>query len=229
MRISRRFLATGISLTALVAAGCSSQGPASEALPPDAKNPSAKSAVPAPPAGGGFFSRVQPVTLPEGAIVKVRTTNTLSTKVNHAGEPFAASLEEPLIVNNRVIAQKGANVQGLIADADPGGRVKGVARIAVRLTSIETAAGQAEISTNTVAHQAHATKRKDAAKIGIGSGVGAVIGALAGGGKGAAIGAGVGAGAGTGVVLATHGDAAVLPSESVLQFRLMAPLTVNMK
>ena len=162
-------------------------------------------------------------------MVKVRTTNTLSTKVNHAGEPFAASLQEPLIVNNRVIAQKGANVTGVIADADPGGRVKGVARIAVRLTSIETAEGKAEISTNTVAHQANATKRKDAAKIGIGSGVGAVIGALAGGGKGAAIGAGAGAGAGTGLVLATRGDAAVLPSESVLQFRLTAPLTVNMK
>ena len=82
------------------------------------------------------------------------------------------------------------------------------------------------ISTNTITREAKNTKGKDALKIGIGSGIGAAIGAIAGGGKGAAIGAGAGAGAGTGVVLATRGDPAVIPSETVLRFALRAPITV---
>jgi hypothetical protein len=76
---------------------------------------------------------------------------------------------------------------------------------------------------------AKGTKKEDAVKVGVGSGIGAAIGAIAGGGKGAAIGAGVGAGAGTGVVLATKGDPAVIPSESALTFQLKAPLTVARK
>jgi hypothetical protein len=117
----------------------------------------------------------------------------------------------------------------VIADSDPGGRVKGVARLGVRLTGIETSSAAKQITTNTVWFEAHATKKKDAAKIGIGAGVGALIGGLVGGGKGAAIGAGAGGGAGTGVVLATRGDPAVIPAESLLTFALATPLTVEVK
>jgi hypothetical protein len=89
---------------------------------------------------------------------------------------------------------------------------------------LQTAGGRKlDLATNSISIQASPTKGKDAAKIGIGSGVGAAIGAIAGGGKGAAIGAAAGAGAGTGVVLATTGDAAVIPSETVLVFTLRSP------
>jgi hypothetical protein len=180
-----------------------------------------------------WFSSTHPVTLPEGAPLSIRTTSTLSTKANRTGEEFRGSLEEPLLVGGAVVAPRGAGVSGVIADSDPGGRVKGRARLGVRLTGIETTAsgGSAskDITTNTVWYEARATKGKDAAKIGIGAGVGALIGGLVGGGKGAAIGAGAGGGAGTGVVLATRGDPAVIPAESVLTFALAAPLTVDVK
>jgi hypothetical protein len=93
----------------------------------------------------------------------------------------------------------------------------------LRLTALETANGEwIDINTHTVVRQAPGSKGKDATKIGIGSGVGAAIGAIAGGGKGAAIGAGAGAGAGTGAVLATRGKPAVIPSETVLTFKVSA-------
>ena len=66
-----------------------------------------------------------------------------------------------------------------------------------------------------------------ASQLGIATGIGTVIGAVAGGKKGAAVGAGVGAGAGTGAVLMTRGDAAVLPAESVVSFRLASPLRIT--
>jgi len=60
-----------------------------------------------------------------------------------------------------------------------------------------------------------------------GAAIGAVIGAIAGGGRGAAIGAATGAGAGTGVSAATGQDDVKLPSETVLNFSLMSPVTVT--
>ena len=178
---------------------------------------------------GGFFSfnKPDPITVDAGTALKIRTTTTLSTKSASTGEGFVGSLVEPIVVGDKVISQSGATVRGVVADSDPGGKVKGVARLAVRLTELETTDGTVDIVTNTYATQARTTKKKDAVKIGIGSGIGAAIGAIAGGGKGAAIGAGAGAGAGTGVVLATHGEPAVIPAESVLTFQLDSPVTVN--
>jgi hypothetical protein len=165
-----------------------------------------------------------PPSLPEGTSLTVRTTTALSTKTQEAGQSFTAHLEQALVVDGRVIAPKGAELQGLIIDSDRGGRVKGRSSLAVQMTRLHTAAGPTiAIATNTYTVVAEASKGKDAAKIGIGSGVGAAIGAIVGGGKGAAIGAAAGAGAGAGTVLATHGDAAVIPSETVLRFTLRAP------
>ena len=63
--------------------------------------------------------------------------------------------------------------------------------------------------------------------IGGGAGAGAVIGALAGGGKGAAIGAAVGAGAGTAGTAFTGNKDIVLPTETIVNFRLLQPLEVK--
>ena len=161
-----------------------------------------------------------------GASLTVRTTNSLSTATVKPGDPFSANLEVPLRSGDRVLVPKGAPIAGRIVEADPGGRTKGRAHIAVQLSEMQAAGQIVRVSTNTIQREARATKGKDAAKIGIGAGIGAAIGAIAGGGKGAAIGAGAGAAAGTGVVLATRGDPAVIPSESVLIFELRSPLTI---
>jgi hypothetical protein len=167
------------------------------------------------------------LTLPEGTAIKVRTTTPLSTKTAESGASFTASLAEPLISGDTVIAPKGAIVEGKVVESDAGGRVRGRASISVQLASLRLANGkEISLSTDTIGREAEATKKKDATKVGIGAGVGAAIGAIAGGGKGAAIGAAAGAGAGTGAVLATRGDAATIPAETLLTFTLRAPVTV---
>jgi len=165
--------------------------------------------------------------VPTGASVTVRTTNTLSTKDLKPGDAFTATLDRPLKSGDHIVAPKGATVSGRVVEADPGGRVNGLARIAVQLSSLQVKGKSVKISTNTIRREAKATKAKDAAKVGIGSGIGAAIGAIAGGGKGAAIGALAGGAAGGGVVVATHGEPAVIAAESVLIFELRAPLTVQ--
>jgi len=181
----------------------------------------ARPATPPPP---------RKITLPAGTVLTVRTTNEISTKVVKAGDPFVATLAEPLMDGMTLIAPKGARVEGMVAAADKGGRVKGRASLSVRLNKLTTdIGGTVPIQTSIVSIQAKSSKKKDAVKVGIASGIGAVIGAIAGGGKGAAIGAGAGAGAGGGLVLATRGKAAVLPAESLLKFELAAPVTITEK
>ncbi len=169
------------------------------------------------------------LTVPAGQRVPVRTIHALSTKTARSGQAFSAVLTAPIAAaDGTVLAPRGATVSGVVVASDPGGRVKGVAQLSVRLTGIELAGGKSSgIATSVLTRRAPATKKKDMLKIGAGSGAGAVIGAIAGGGVGAAIGAGAGAGAGTGAVLLTRGDPAVIPSESLLTFALSRPLVVT--
>ena len=200
------------------------------AAAPRASQPSSSSQASQPAAPSVALPAAPPrsITLDVRTALKVRTTSTLSTKSHKVGDTFAASLEEPLTQGNLVIAPKGSTVVGKIVEADPGGRVSGVASMAVALDTIETAEGlTVSLNTDPIRIEAQSTTTKDAAKVGIATGIGAAIGAIAGGGKGAGIGAATGAGAGTGVVLGTRGDAAEIASETVLDFELSSPVTIT--
>lgn len=167
-------------------------------------------------------------TVQAGTAITVRTLTMMSTKSSSTGSSFEASLSTPIEVGGHRIAERGAYVEGVVTESDPGGRVKGRAVIGVTLRRLKTSDGRTiNIRTQNLVHEARGTKKKDALRIGIGSGIGAAIGAIAGGGKGAAIGAGAGAAAGAGVTLATRGEAAVIPVETLLTFRLSTPFTVE--
>lgn len=166
-------------------------------------------------------------TLPAGTVVHVRTTAEISTKNMANGSVFDALLEGDIIVDGTTLARKGARVGCVVVSSDPGGRVKGVASLSVAARSIAGVGGNTlTVKTDSYRVEAGSTKGKDAKSTGIAAGAGAVIGAIAGGGKGAAIGAGAGAAAGTGVNMATRGDAAVIPAETLIEFSLSSPATV---
>jgi hypothetical protein len=167
-------------------------------------------------------------TLAVGTVIQVETASTLSTKTDKTGDPFSATLVEPITDGDWVIAPKGATVSGVVVSSDPGGRVKGVATLTIGLKKLtlenkETVA----LATSTYQMDANSTKKMDAAKIAVGAGAGAIVGGIVGGKKGAAAGAGAGAGAGAAVVLATRGDPAVIPAGSIVSFKLTEPITVT--
>jgi hypothetical protein len=166
-------------------------------------------------------------TLPAGTAIPVRTTAEISTKTVKNGSVFDALLERDIVVDGTTLAKAGARVSGIVVSSDPGGRVKGVASLSVAVRSIVgVGANTLTVKTDSYSVEAGSTKGKDAARTGIATGAGAVIGAIAGGGKGAAIGAGAGAAAGVGVNVATRGAAAVIPTETLIEFTLSAPATV---
>jgi hypothetical protein len=144
------------------------------------------------------------------------------------GDTFAATLDKELVADGFVIAERGARVEGRVVSADRGGKVKGVSSLAVELTRVHTSDGQnIVVETDSFRKQAEQSRGQDAEKVGAGAAIGAVIGAVGGGGKGAAIGAGAGGGIGAGAVLLTGGDAARLPTETRISFRLRGPVTLT--
>jgi len=166
-------------------------------------------------------------TLPAGTVIPVRTTAEISTSKVKNGSVFEALLEKDLVIDGTVVAKEGAMVNCIVVESDPGGRVKGVASLSVAAKSIAGVGGNLlPVKTQSYSVDAKNTKKKDTVRTGIATGVGAVVGGIAGGGKGAAIGAGVGAGAGVGTAMATRGAAAVIPTETLIEFTLSAPATV---
>jgi len=226
--------AAGQPVTPAAAPTTAARPPAGTRQPAGAGQPAgaaaAVPAVPAQPAAPVEPPKPRVFTLAAGTVIQVETTSTLSTKANKTGEPFSASLAEPIADGDWVIAPKGAAVAGVVVSSDPGGRVKGVATLTISLKKLTLASTETvALATSTYEMDANTTKKMDAAKIAIGAGAGAVIGGIAGGKKGAGVGAAAGAGAGTAVVLATRGDPAVIPAGSVVSFTLTEPITVTKK
>ena len=210
-------------------AAAAKPAPAPPPVPPPAPEPVAarEPEPPAPPLPPPP-PPLRKVTIPAGTLIPVRLIETVSSDKSRLGDRFNASLDSELVVDGFVIAEKGARLEGRVADTQAAGRVKGVSALSLELTSLATSDGQRiEISTDTFTKQGDKSKGSDAAKIGGAAAIGAAIGAIAGGGKGAAIGAGVGGAAGTGGVLGTRGKPSVLPSETRLSFRLNSAVTIT--
>ena len=168
------------------------------------------------------------VTVSAGTLLPVRLLESLSSDKNQVDDTFLATLDQPLVVEGLVIAEKGSRVEGKVIQADKAGRVKGRALLTIELVKLSTADGQSvPIATDAFQKEAESTAKRDTAKVGVAAGIGAAIGAIAGGGKGAAIGAAAGGAAGTGTVLATRGQAVTLPTETRISFRLNQPVTIT--
>lgn len=168
------------------------------------------------------------VTIADGTLLAVRLGERLSTETHKPGDTFTATLDQPLVVDGFVIAERGARVEGAVLQSLAAGRVKGLAQLEIGLTHLTTADGQKiPIKTADFIKEGEKSTRDDATKVGVGAAIGTAIGAIAGGGKGAAIGAAAGAGAGTGAVLATRGKAAEIPVETRLSFRISEPVKVT--
>jgi hypothetical protein len=168
------------------------------------------------------------LTLPAGTILRVRIDDWLSSDHNLPGDTFSAVLDQPIVVDGWVVARRGQAETGTVAIATKAGRHSGTSQLGVQLNELTLVDGQQlPLQTQMLQTSAGTSHGQDAATIGTTTGVGAAIGAIAEGGTGAAIGAGVGAAAGAIGVLATRGKPTIIPAETVLSFRLQAPVTVS--
>jgi hypothetical protein len=172
----------------------------------------------------------QTVTIAGGTLLSVRIDQSLSTSKSQTGDSFKATLDQPIVIDGLVVAERGSRVEGRVVESDPGGRVQGLAKLTLELVRLDSSDGQRlRLQTEPFSKEAQNEKKRDVAKVGAAAGIGAAIGAIAGGGKGAAIGAVIGGATGAGGVAATRGGAAEVPAETRMTFRLRDPITVTEK
>jgi len=164
--------------------------------------------------------------IPQGTVVYVRLIDGIDSDRNTAGDTFKASLDEPLSVNNEVLAPKGADAVVKLATAQESGKLRGTTELTVQLVSITIDGRPVPFSTSSVSQESGSQGAKTAKTAATVGAVGAIIGAIAGGGKGAAIGAGAGAAAGAGSQVFLGGQRVKIPSETILSFTTEASVKV---
>lgn len=206
------------------------QLPDAGSYPPLSSQPTPASPGPEPPPGvAASAPPVQPaeITIPAGERVSVRMIDSINSAQNTAGQIFRAALYGPLTTRGHVVIPAGVPVSVLLAGARDAGRIKGRSELEVRLSRIEYRGRSYRVESSIYEEQGKARGKQTAVRTGIGAAAGAAIGAIVGRGKGAAIGAAAGGGAGFGTAMFTHGQQVRIPSETVITFRLEAPLTVQ--
>jgi hypothetical protein len=170
---------------------------------------------------------VKEVTLPAGTVVPVRLTETLDSKTAQSNDVFHGSVAGDLGTQGVIAVPRGTPVMGRIVDAREAAHFKGAALLSIELTQLNTRGKSVSLVTDTFTKEGEGRGKNTATKTGGGAALGAIIGGLAGGGKGAVIGGLAGGAAGTGVNAATRGQQAVIPTETLVNFRLQSPVTLT--
>lgn len=162
---------------------------------------------------GGDETRV--AILPAGTPLRVVLHQRVSSQ-RGAGWSWRGDLVQAVAVDGAEILPVGTPVFGTIAEAQARGTIRDGALLALELTALELDGRRRGMSTQPLVTTGD--DERDRALLLTGGG--ALVGAVADGTDGALKGAAIGLG--TAVLI--EGDAVVVPAESVLTFRLKAPL-----
>ncbi len=215
-------------------AGAPAAPPPSGEMPRNSSSPSAPLASPNNPPGVGSAPQQaaappQPVsvTIPSGTAMTIRMIDGIDSATNRTGQQFHASLNDSIRLNGEVVVPRNSDVTVRLAQAQAAGRIKGQSELELQLVSMTVNGTSYPLTSNAYEAKGKARGKETAVRSGIGAAAGAVIGALAGGGKGAAIGAAVGGGGVAGYQMFTHGQQIKIPAETLLNFQLQAPVTVQ--
>jgi hypothetical protein len=194
--------------------------------------PADAAAAQAPPAAPDNVAQTPPPPSPKKLIVDqgtqlvVRLIDPIDSEKNQTGDTFHATLNTPLTSDGEEAVPAGVELVGHLVSVKSAGKFAGQSEVVLQLDSISSGGKTYSLETDQYRKQGSSRGKNTAEKVGGGAILGGIIGAIAGGGKGAAIGSAAGAGVGGGVQAATKGQQIKLPSETVLNFVLQAPITV---
>jgi hypothetical protein len=168
----------------------------------------------------------QIVTVPSGAMIRIRINQTLDSSRAKAGDHFDGIVVNDVTGDGAVAIPRGAAIQGVVVDAKRSGAISGRGELSLQLTQVTLAGMTYPIVSDVWAHNGADKAVQSVNSTVAGGGIGALLGAAAGGGVGAAIGAGVGGALGLGSAAASHTGQVFIPSEGMLTFHLAQPATV---
>jgi hypothetical protein len=175
------------------------------------------------------------IVIPEGTIMTLQLSDTISTKNNQDGDAFKTLVLDPIKQGDRIVIPKGSSVAGSISRIIRPGRFgkKPVMNLIFQSINIP---GHGEYQIAAVLEPAgehpegtvkgKSSSGSDAARVLIPTAAGAGIGGIAGGGKGAGIGAGIGAIIGFGAIFSTPGKELEIRRGTTLEISLQKPLII---
>lgn len=189
------------------------------------------------------FARGVNNAIPPGTTLHCRLTQTLSTKMNHKGDAFSATITEPLMVNGSEVIPVGSTLEGRIAWLDRPGRFRGVGEMrlspekitfpdgrsfpisAVLLTAYGAEGAKVGGTEGTV--KGPSSRLRQLEEVGIGMGGGGFVGTLIGGFHGAVVGGAVGGVAGLVDSVRRGGKDLTLPAGTELGYQLTSALSIQ--
>jgi hypothetical protein len=181
------------------------------------------------PAAPAYETPTGPVTIPQGTLLQLRTSEGLTSKRAKDGEPVQFTVIRDVAVGGVLSLPKGATVHGVVTEVKKvgAGDLGGSSELALQLTSLDLGGTSYQLATDQFKVKGPNKAGQTVGNAVGGALLGAIIGGIAGRGEGAAIGAGAGAVAGTAASAASSGPGVWIPAEALVTFHLSAPLTVT--
>ncbi len=168
-----------------------------------------------------------PVTIVQGALLKVRTSETLDSKKAKVGTPVEFTVVRDVYAGGVIAIPRGATIHGEVTQVKQAGAVGGSPELALKLDSLDMGGTSYPLAVDPYQVKGPNKAGRTFGNAFGGALLGAVIGGAVGGGGGAAIGAGAGAVGGTAATAATPGPRVWIPAEAMMDFHLNAALTVT--
>jgi hypothetical protein len=178
-----------------------------------------------PPVYGGQQAGIT-VTIPSGALVRIRINQSLDSGRTQPGTKFDGVVTNDVVADGAVAIPRGATIQGTVVDSKKSGALAGRGELSLALTEVMLGGRSYPIVSDVWGHHSGDKTTETVNKTVLGGAIGALIGAAADGGQGAAIGAGVGGALGLGSSAASGNGQVYVPSEGMLTFHLAQPATV---
>jgi hypothetical protein len=200
-------------------------------------NPSQAPAPPLPPARPRY-APVQPpalvyeapkgpVTIPQGTLLQVRTSEPVNSKRAKDGEPVQFIVIQDVTFGGVLAIPRGAVVHGVVTEVKKAGNLAGSSELALKLTSLDLGGQSYPLDSDQFKVKGPGKGGLTANNVVGGAMMGTIIGCIAGRGIGCAAGAAGGAIAGTAASAATPGPGVWIPAEARVDFHLSKPLTVT--
>ncbi|MBI4345931.1 MAG: hypothetical protein HY553_03690 [Elusimicrobia bacterium] len=169
---------------------------------------------------------VKRLEVPSGTVLTVELVDALTSAKNREGESFRTKLQDGIWLQGRIVVPPGATIRGLVTEAKPSGRLKGVAKLSLTLSALELEGKSYELKTDTLTYSGQGHKGAHVGSGLMGALQGALYGMIFGGKDGAVIGAGAGAAAGAAGSIIGGKDDVNFAQGAKLMFELKSAVSV---
>jgi hypothetical protein len=88
-----------------------------------------------------------PLVVPADTPIHVTLDQSLASNQSRPGQHFEATISQPIVIDGTTVVPQGAHAEGLVVDARPSGRLKGIARLQITLVSLEADGSSYDIQT----------------------------------------------------------------------------------